>query len=110
MSTSSNEFAFHVPVEYDYLFISEDKEAIAAVLKKLFAERANEANQSAVHKANNIKLSTVLPVQRTEHESLKDHIVNKSQAKKLTFDQRRVRTVIEDDNKEPEPPMPKRQA
>lgn len=73
ISTKSEEFALHIPTEYDYRFKSKDKAQIGKVLKQAF-KKIQEANNS----------DSMLPVNTVDKETLWGQTVTKEQAKILT--------------------------
>jgi len=73
LSSKSEEFALHIPTEYDYRFKSKEKKTIGKVLKQAF---------EAIQKANNSE--SLLPVNSVDKETLWGQTVTKEQAKILT--------------------------
>jgi len=72
ISTASDEFAVHVPAEYDYRFKSKDKDEIAKILAK--AKEGDGKDE--------------LSIQKTAKGTLEDATVTKEQMKLLTREQR----------------------
>lgn len=68
LSTSSDEFAVHVPEEYDYRYSSAKKDSIAQVLQSLYASMPSNKN------------GRKLRVQTSADSALNDAIVTKQQA------------------------------
>jgi len=73
LSTVSDEFVLHVPIDYDYRFKSKDKEIIGKVLKNCFREVYNNMH---------------LPLQRVAEEELLAQTVTKVQVRLMTEQQR----------------------
>jgi len=72
VSTSSNQFALHIPDEYDYQYESNDKELIHKVLSELYLKR--NGKKMVLNKSNT--------------ESLNDVIVTKDVARLQTREER----------------------
>jgi len=78
LSTSSDEFVLHVPRDYDYRYKSKDKENVAKVLKKVFAQ---------------IFKQKTFPIQRVDTKELWSRTVTKDAAKQMTQQDREARLL-----------------
>ena len=65
-SKESTEFVLHIPSEYDYRFISENRDAIIRTIKEGYVKLANKN----------------LPIYGVQHHFLKDFVTSKSDRKK----------------------------
>jgi len=78
LSTASDEFVLHVPWDYDYRYKSVDKENVAKVLKKVFAQIFKEK---------------IFPIQRVDTKELWNKTVTKDAARLMTEQDREDRLM-----------------
>lgn len=76
MSTTSDEFAIHIPAEYDYRFKSNDKEKIAELL------------QNTIKKIADVKGIDQMGIQKVPKDTLFHATVTKEQMRLMTREQR----------------------